>query len=560
MKPLTSSPHRHRLLALILAGAALLAEASSAGSPRFYDDDPLWEEPNTQDASGVQPWDINLAWDLVENLFTNPGDPASGTPAANVNTVDEVPDGAWFTNRLGARAMTLEELARGTNASAGPGDGVWTVVSAKSDGITPGFTIRDAAGETWFIKFDPPGWRGMATGTEVVVAKLLWALGYHTPEYHISKLRDGALEIQPGATITPPGGTPRPMLRTDISWLLERAARDPDGTYRVIASRRLAGKPLGGFRFYGTRPDDPNDVFPHEHRRELRGYGTFAAWLNHVDAKSINTLDTLVSEGGRSHVRHYLLDFGSTLGSAAVGPREYWEGHEYLVEPRDIGRGIITFGFYVKPWRVLPVYEAPAIGRIVADNTTWNPDAWKPRTPNPAFLRARADDKFWAASKLMALTDEMIRGVVQTGEFGDAEAETALIRLLMERRDAIVRHYIPAVNPVVNPRLDASGRLRFENAAVTAGVAAAPASYRTQWSLFDNATGETRSFGESTGAETRFEPPEGLPASPGSFVRVDISASGGANTEWEKPVRAYFRRTAEGWRLVGFERLVEPES
>jgi hypothetical protein len=185
------------------------------------------------------------------------------------------------------------------------------------------------------------------------------------------------LAIDPEATIEPPGAPRRPMRQTDIGWLLERAARDADGTYRVVASPLLPGKRLGGFRFYGTRPDDPNDVFPHEHRRELRGYGTFSAWLNHVDAKSINTYDALVTENGRAYVRHYLLDFGSTLGSAAVGPREEWEGYDYLVEPKDLGRGIVRLGFYVKPWRTLPMYESPAIGRIAADNRNWDPETWK---------------------------------------------------------------------------------------------------------------------------------------------------------------------------------------
>ncbi len=61
-------------------------------------------------------------------------------------------------------------------------------MSAKSDGVTPGFTIRDSANQLWFVKFDPPGWRAMATGSEIVAAKLFWAAGYHTAEYHIAQL------------------------------------------------------------------------------------------------------------------------------------------------------------------------------------------------------------------------------------------------------------------------------------------------------------------------------------------------------------------------------------
>ena len=539
-------------------GLALVAGAYAA-SPRFYPDDPLWEEPNTQDASNVQPWEIDLAWDLVETLFTNPGDPVPDKRAVNINTVDEVPNGAWFTNRAGMQPLTPAEVARGANESGGPAAGPWTVIEAKSDGITPGFTIRDPEGVVWFIKFDPPGRRGMATGAEVVVAKLLWALGYHTPEYYISRLRVDDLSIAEGTEMTAPGGRPRQMRMSDLTWLMRDADRDADGTYRVIASKALAGKPLGGFRFYGTRPDDPNDVFPHEHRRELRGYGVFAAWFNHVDAKSLNTMDTLVSEGGRSYVRHYLLDFGSTLGSAAVGPREYWEGREYLIEPGEVGKAILGFGFYGLGRRMTPLREAPALGRIDRDAEDWDPETWKPRTPNPAFVRARPDDKFWAARKAAAITEPMIRAAVATGEYGDASVEDALVQLLVGRREAILRRYLPAVNPVSDPALDASGRLTFRNAAVDAGVAADAAEYRVEWASFDNATGESRALGTSTGSAAGVRAPGALPSQPGAFVRAAIAAAGAAPAEWTKPVHAYFRRADGGWKLVGFERLPDAE-
>src|SRR5262249_61623615 len=99
-----------------------------------------------------------------------------------------------------------------------------------------------------------------------------------------------------------------------LDTLLQRADREPGGAYRVVASRALPGKPIGRIRFSDTRPDDPNDIVPHQDRRELRGYGVFAAWLNHTDAKAINSLDTLITDHGRTVVRHHLLDFGSSVG------------------------------------------------------------------------------------------------------------------------------------------------------------------------------------------------------------------------------------------------------
>ena len=59
-------------------------------------------------------------------------------------------------------------------------------MSAKKDGVTPGFTIRDSAGVVWFIKVDPPGYNGMATGTEVVVTKYSGHSGITSPK-HISR-------------------------------------------------------------------------------------------------------------------------------------------------------------------------------------------------------------------------------------------------------------------------------------------------------------------------------------------------------------------------------------
>ena len=307
----------------IVASALVVASTLGAGASRqkFYSDDPIAMVMDSQDAAGVKDRDIDVIYDTLENSFSSPGDQTPNVRAQNVNTIDEVPDSSWFTNRLGARPVTVDELLRGPDTTNGPAPGPWTVISAKSDGVTPGFTIRDSALQVWFIKFDPPGYGAMATGTEVVVTKLFWALGYHVPEAHIATLRADDLVIGDRAEVRVPSGKRRALKQADIQTVLRQAHREADGSYRVIASKALDGRPVGGFRFYGLRPDDPNDLVPHEHRRELRAYGTFAAWLNHVDSKSINTLDTVIERDGRQFVRHHLLDFGSTIGSAGVSPR-----------------------------------------------------------------------------------------------------------------------------------------------------------------------------------------------------------------------------------------------
>jgi hypothetical protein len=199
--------------------------------------------------------------------------------------------------------------------------------------------------------------------------------------------------------------------------------------------------------------------------------------------------------------------------------------------------------------------EAPSIGKFEGER--FDPRMWRPQTLTTAYMELRDDDAFWAAQRIGAFRDEMIRAVVHAGEFSDAASEKALADIIIQRRDKILKTYLPAVNPIVAPRLDGSGRLTFENAAVTAGVAQPPQTYRASWFEFDNATGNTRALSATSGATTTLDAPDGLPRGEGSFVAIDISAESAQYQTWRRPVRAYFRRDANEWKLVGFERLPE---
>lgn len=94
-----------------------------------------------------------------------------------------------------------------------------------------------------------------------------------------------------------------------------------------MASKFIEGKIKGPFSYSGVRKDDPNDHIPHERRRELRGLRMIQAFLKDTDVKQLNTLDTYVEEDGQKFLKHYLIDFSDSLGSASVRPKSAGDGN-----------------------------------------------------------------------------------------------------------------------------------------------------------------------------------------------------------------------------------------
>jgi hypothetical protein len=544
------SSHARRFGLLVLsASLGLFATGVSTQTVRFYSDDPIAREPESQDASKAAPYEQSQIYELIYNLFITSGYKPSGLRAKNINTIDEVPDSSWFTNRIGARAITNDELMRGPNVGAPPDPSKWVLIREKSSGAHPGFTAMDAKGETWFIEFDPPKFPEGATAAVAIANKIFWALGYNQVESFLTTFDPAKSSIDPKATIRRPNGKRTPFTQDDVNAILEIVARNQDGTYRVIAGRLLPGKILGPYLYAGTRPDDPNDLVPHEHRRELRALRVFGAWTNLTDLKAANSIDTLITENGKTIVKHYLQDVGSTFGMCN-DVHEWDLSYEYFYEGGPLRKRFFTLGFGLSPWQTVNYVEYPSVGKF--EGKEFDPRKWRPQTPTTAYMELRDDDAFWAARRVAAFTDEMIRTVVHTGQFSDPAAEKHLADVLIERRDKIKSVYLTHVNPVVDPRLDANG-LTFENAAVAGGIAKGSVEYRASWMLFDNATGKTTPLSDTTSATTTLAAPNGLPSS--GFVAVDIAAISDTYPTWKQPVRAYFRQGGGRWTLVGFERL-----
>jgi hypothetical protein len=361
--------------------------------------------------------------------------------AANVDDADQVRlPSTWWQPRLGFRPVSPGEMIVGPGSSAGPAPGKWTVMRAKSQGVSKGFRIKDARGVRFSIKFDPARYPELATSADVVVSKLLWAAGYNVPDNSIAFFRREDLVIAADASHDVAGR----KVKIDDAFmdkLLGGIPREPDGRYRVVASRLLEGKPLGEWRYDGRRKDDREDLVPHELRREIRGLWAISAWTNHTDCSARNTLDMYVTDGGRSFVRHYLIDFSGCLGAASIEPQPPSAGTEYLVNFGSITKSLVTLSLMPFKWEPAVDPGIPSVGRI--ESEVFDPAAWRPYLPNPAFDERTERDIRWGTRIVAAFSDAHIRAAVDAGRYSDPRAAAYLVRILEERRDKLVKRWLP---------------------------------------------------------------------------------------------------------------------
>lgn len=535
---------------LAIQVACGLAFAGTAQAERFLPDDPLWIDHDTLAVAKPGETELSTLYDVYEHTFKHHPD-GEIPPAMNANSLGEVPDSSWFTNRIGVRDMSLEEIVRGPNTTSGPDvSAPLTIIAGKSGGITPGFTIQDARGDIYFVKVDPKRHPNLSTAPDVIVSKFFHAFGYGVPENYIAYLSPSQLRIGPKARVKV-RGRKTPMRPNYLKEVFAKAAANAEGAIRVIASRALDGEPLGPFKFHGTRGDDANDVIPHEHRRELRGYRVFCAWLNHDDSRSVNTLDMFVRTGERGWVRHHLIDFSSTLGSGSnaareIAPQNPRAGHEYIIEFTPFLKTALSLGLWERPWRKIeytyPLYAE--LGRFESEH--FEPQLWKPEYPNPAFERMRLDDAYWATKIVARFSDDMVRALVREGQYSDPEAERHLAQTLIVRRDKIVRYYFSQLNPLDHFAIEGD-ELVFRNLGEEAGVATADA-YEYEWFGFDNHTEASTPLDVRGSTRT---PRLRLPSAD-AWLHVRLRTRSAGAPLWSKSVDVYVRMRDR--TIVGIDR------
>jgi len=446
-------------LALALAGCAS-AERFPLQAPLAFDAD------QTPFAKAPEEYYSPFAWDGANYMVFHPVarffavDPAG--PATNVNALDEVPNSSWFENRLGSRPLTAAEVSRGPCTDkvldpSGP-DGSWTIDKGKDNGANPGFRVNIKGIGKFMLKTDPETEPDRATGATAIAARIYHAVGYYAPCDSVVYFRPSLLKLKPGLTVTNNEGVSNPFDQARLDGIMKQASHR-NGLVRMVASAWLPGKPLGPYRYEGTRDDDPNDAVPHEDRREVRGARLVAAWLNHFDTREQNTMDVFLpldkdKKDGPGFVRHFIIDMGDCFGSQwSVDGISRRLGNSYVFDGGHVAEDFLTFGTKQRPWE-LARRTGGIFGYFSARD--FDPEGWRGEYPNPAFMRMTERDGAWMARLLARFTDELIGAAVKVGQY-DSVSEQYLTQTLIARRRTILQRYLGRLSPISDVTADAHG-------------------------------------------------------------------------------------------------------
>jgi hypothetical protein len=436
--------------ALLLALTTMLTTPGcAAASPTFRDAPPVWKVDDARDIPEPTEREFDAKDYFAKIFVTERLDRTLSLRdeqlAANINSLEEVPDSTWFQNRIGRRRVLPAEAARAAS-TGGPPCPPFKIIGGKLGGGNPGFLMTDATGRRFLVKFDTLQNPELQTSAGVIVNRIMWTAGYNVPSDHVFVMHRQDLTISAGARYTDERKHKKPLDWSYVERVLATSPTRDDGGYRAFSSQLLEGIPKGGFQRQGVRDDDPNDRVAHEHRRELRGLKVLASWLGHTDMKEDNTLDMYVSEGERRYLKHYLLDFGEALDGHAAEKNRKEDGWEHLVDWEMQTKATFSFGLWKRPWEDTKPTPWPALGSFSAH--PFDPLAWREAYPYWPFAEMDASDAYWAAKLVMRFGRPILQAIVAEGKLRDQAASAYLLDTLLARRDAIGRAYLDAVSPL----------------------------------------------------------------------------------------------------------------
>lgn len=466
--------------------------------------------------------DLHLRHALLEALT-----PERTPEAGDINALDEVPAGSWFdpgaTPAAPPPSLPLTLLPPEDGGAWPPALSPDHPAAALEGAVA---IARDARGDRYVLRRDPPARPGLRTGAEVVAGHLARALGYLGPPAQI-------VDLSP-ADLRSPAASPD-LARAFL------AAGSPAhaGRLRVSATRwpPLPGVDLGATLASDTRRDDPNDRVPHRDRRTLRALGVLAGWLRLSRLDPEHLRDVYVGPPGRGHVEHHLVGLHGAFGADRVGaPAEDGGPLQHL----------FTLGLLPErdPLRIQPRFLS--IGELDALVTV------RDVSPSPPFApldRALPGDEYWLAKRIAALPRDALARAVAAGRFEPAAASW-LVGVLDHRRAQLAIHAFSRVTPCEVDRVE-PGALVLRDPGLAYWP---PASTSYLVSLLSGS-------GEPLGPSRRLRPaPASAPAlriplpppSPGAYLVARVQVERGtAGPPPPPPMEVHLIAGPEAWRVRG---------
>jgi hypothetical protein len=547
---------------LIVASALLLSACSAApavGTLRFHNREPVMRVNDRHDVKQpprprATPSKTATVESLVFRRFTRALRFPTPQRARNINSMGDVPDSTWFENRIGLGRVSAKDMERGPNTGKEPVT-PFVITESKLAGKSVGFVVRDSRGDKYVIKFEKKGFPLYETATDIVVQRLLWAAGYHVPENHISFVRPSELSLADDAVIRDFYGNTEPLSQEEVDEDLAEVHLLPDGRYRVLASKYVPGKNVGGFPQEGVRKDDPNDVIPHQHRRELRGLYVFMAWLQSTDLKEGNTVDAWVEDAdapGQHFVMHYLVDFGKSLGVFVTVSQRPADGHVRAFDLTAMLKSLPTLGLWKRPWE--GVHDPHIDGLAPFDAEHFDPGKFEEQLPFAPFLAKDQHDMYWATKILLKFSRAHIRAAVASG-FSNPKAIDYLTKVLVARQRKSARYWLRVVNPLDTFRVSGGANkfsLCFEDLLIRHELDDSPTRYRARSYDFDGrAVGfDLQVAGNTAGRYCIEDITAGKTNDNYTIVRLDTRR----NDDTFDPVEVHIASHKATYRVIGINR------
>jgi hypothetical protein len=430
------------LVALAQCGSRPAHFAERAPVAEAHDDAPSSVPSYASVPEPVYLSEVYLHRPLRQTLDLSPF-PESG----DVNSMDEVPRSTWFE----PRATDVGAIARGPG-SDGPPRPPFTLVSTSTTAVENGLVITDSRGLGYEIGIDPVDRPEMRTAAAAIGARLVWALGYHTPPVFIAHVRAADFWGAGGGG----GGV-------DAAAALGAGPPAIGGFYRVSAVRWPMGMNLGQTPEGGTRSDDSNDRIAHPDRRTLRALQVVAAWLQLGGLGPRKTVDAYEGAPERGHVTHYLVGLDEAFGAGDVV-------HVWDPPPAEGGGSpgirLLTLGLLRNPAPPPTQLDIPAIGELSGDV---DPRRYRPPLPYQPVERQQAPDAYWMAKRIASIPSAGLAVAIDAGKLSDERAQKRLLSALEARRAKVVGYWFSRVTPLEIVLAD-SAKLVLRDEAVAQGI------------------------------------------------------------------------------------------